>query len=91
MNAKARKRAEPPHWLVRPSTIRLMWRYGLAMLAAVTLADLALTPHPYFDIDGSFGFYSWYGLVTCAAMVFFAKGLGYLLKRDDDYYGDDRE
>ena len=90
MNVKARKRSEP-HWLVRPATIRLLWRGGLAVLAVLTLADLLLTPHPYFGIDGSFGFYSWYGLLTCAVMVFFAKGLGYFLKRDDAYYGDDGE
>jgi hypothetical protein len=44
--------------------------------------------HSYFWIDGTFGFYSWYGLLTCAAMVLFAKGLGVFLKRDDTYYDD---
>jgi len=90
MNTQDRKTSEL-HWLVRPATIRLLWRGGLPILAVLTLADLLLTPHPYFGIDGSFGFYSWYGLLTCAVMVFFAKGLGFLLKRGDEYYGDDRE
>ena len=43
-------------------------------------------PHPGFGIDGTFGFYAWYGLGTCVAMVLFAKGLGVLLKRRDTYY-----
>lgn len=90
MNTKPNDSSEL-HWLVRPATIRLLWRGGLAFLAVLTLADLLLTPHPYFGIDGSFGFYSWYGLATCAAMVFFAKGLSFFLKRDDAYYGDDGE
>ncbi len=81
--------SETDHWLVRPSTIRLLWRVGIAVLVALTLLDALDFAHPHFGIDGSFGFYSWYGFATCAAMVFFAKGLGLLLKRSDRYYDDD--
>ena len=83
------KTALPPkddHWLVRPSTILLLWRVGLAVLALTVLADLVLVPHPYFGIDGSFGFYAWYGFLGCTAMVLVAKGLGLLLSRKDTYY-----
>ena len=76
------------HWIVRQSTIRIYWIVGALLLAAVTLLDLTLTPHPHFGVDGTFGFYSWYGLLTCAAMVIGAKGLGYILKRKDTYYDD---
>jgi len=74
------------HWLVRPATIRHLWRGGLIILALTVLADLLLTPHPRFGIDGSFGFYAWYGFLTCAAMVIGAKALGLLLSRKDTYY-----
>ena len=77
------------HWLVRPATIRWLWRGGLAMLAAFVVADLWLVGHPHFGIDGTFGFFAWYGFATCAVMVFFAKGLGMFLKRKDDYYDAD--
>lgn len=76
------------HWLRRPSSIRLMWRGGIALLAGVALLDLVVKPYGYFGIDGTFGFYSWYGLLTCVAMVVIAKGLGIFLKRPDDYYDD---
>lgn len=76
------------HWLVRPSTIRKLWIWGLIMLALVALSDLLLTPHPHFGVDGYFGFYSAYGLVTCVAMVIGAKALGIFLKRKDTYYDD---
>ena len=50
-------------------------------------------PMPASVSTGIFGFYAWYGLGTCVAMVLFAKGLGVALKRRDDYYeggeGDD--
>ena len=41
MNTQDRKPSEL-HWLVRPATIRLLWRGGLAILAVLTLAVLTL-------------------------------------------------
>ncbi|MGB0747739.1 MAG: hypothetical protein ACPGO3_03245 [Magnetospiraceae bacterium] len=79
---------EKKHWLVRPESIKLMWRYGIGLLVVLTLFDLFMHGHPHFGIDGTFGFYSWYGFVTCAAMVIFAKGIGKFLKRKDSYYDD---
>lgn len=74
------------HWLVRETTIRRLWRWGIIGLAVLTAADLIVHGHPLFEIDGTFGFFSWYGFATCAAMVLFAKGLGVFLKRKDTYY-----
>lgn len=74
------------HWLVRQKTIRLLWGGGIAILLLLVAADFFVHAHPYFQIDGTFGFYSWFGLVVCAAMVIFAKALGILLKRKDSYY-----
>ena len=74
------------HWLVRPSPIRQLWRWGVIFLAVLTAADVLFDGHPYFGIDGTFGFFSWYGFATCFAMVIFAKGLGVFLKREDTYY-----
>lgn len=79
-------RDDTPHWLTRPSTIlRLWWIFGV-VLAIVTLAGLTGVIHPHFGIDGTFGFYSWYGFTSCIAMVLVAKVLGVMLKRRDDYY-----
>jgi hypothetical protein len=94
MNAKTggkRPRKTRLHWLTRPETIRRLWQWGIGMLAVLTLLDLVIEIHPYFGIDGSFGFYAWYGFLTCAAMIVAAKALGFLLTRPDTYYGDDRE
>ena len=74
------------HWLVRPRTIKLLWLIGAAILMVVTVGDVAVHGHAGFGIDGSFAFYSWFGLVACVAMVLFAKVLGALLKRRDGYY-----
>ena len=74
------------HWLVRPTTIRKLWWTGGIVLAALTLADVGVRGHAAFGIDGTFAFYSWYGLATCVAMVVFAKIVGVVLKRKDTYY-----
>jgi uncharacterized membrane protein YhdT len=74
------------HWLVRPGTIKILWRVFAAVLAALVLGDFLIHAHTSFGIDGSFGFYAWYGLATCIAMVLFAKGIGVFLKRTDTFY-----
>lgn len=82
------KNAEEKHWLVRPKTIRRLWIGGFVLLALLIWADTFVHGHPSFGIDGTFGFYAWYGLGVCIAMVVFAKLLGFFLKRQDTYYHD---
>ncbi len=76
------------HWLVRPKTIRFMWRGGLVVLALTVLSEFLVQGYPSFWIDGTFGFFAWFGFAGCVAMVLFAKGLGIFIKRTDTYYDD---
>jgi hypothetical protein len=76
------------HWLARPTTIRLLWRVFIGALVLVVLADLVIDLHGYFGLDGTLGFYSWFGFLSCVALVAFAKALGVPLKRRDGYYRD---
>lgn len=79
------------HWLVRPDSIRILWRVFIAILALTVIAELFVTHHPYFGIDGYFAFNAWFGFLACAVLILFAKGLGVFLKRPDDYYDDGRD
>jgi hypothetical protein len=74
------------HWLTTPRAIRRLWIGYIVVLVLTVLPDLFVTQYEHFGIDGSFGFYAWYGFLACAAMVVTAKFLGKLLKRPDDYY-----
>ncbi|MEM7429398.1 MAG: hypothetical protein AAF441_25230 [Pseudomonadota bacterium] len=74
------------HWLVRPDTIRLLWKILIAVLALTVLAQAFIYVKGYFTVDGWFGFGAAYGFLSCLIMVLVAKGLGYFLKRDDSYY-----
>lgn len=73
-------------WLSRPSTIRLLWRVFALVLVLSVAAQLLLPVKGYFGIDGWLGFAAAFGFLSCLLMVLFAKLLGRVLKRDEDYY-----
>ena len=77
------------HWLERPKNITKLWRGGWGLLGILVLAEFTYHPHPHFVIAGWFSFYAAYGFIACVAMVLFAKLLGVLLKRGEDYYDRD--
>lgn len=65
---------------------RTLWTIFAIALALSVLAEFAIDIHPHFGIDGWFGFHALFGFLACVAMVLFAKLLGLVLKRGDDYY-----
>lgn len=74
------------HWLLRSENIRKLWLVFIAILLLTLIADLFVHQHQYFGIEDSFGFYAWYGFVTCVVMILLAKLLGVFLKRPENYY-----
>jgi hypothetical protein len=81
-------KSKTDHWLVQAATIQWLWRIFIVVLVLTVLAQFALPVKGYFGIDGWFGFGAFYGFLACLAMVLVAKALGFLLKRDEDYYRD---
>ena len=80
--------SEPEHWLVKKSTVRMLWIATFVILAALTLLDLVIKKKPHFDVESWFGFGSLFGFVACVTLVFGSKALGAFLKRRDTYYDD---
>lgn len=83
--------SEKKHWLYREENRIKLWLIQLLILALALLPEFFLHHHPHFEeqgmsIDASWGFFAWYGFLTCAAMVAAAKILGIFLKRKDTYY-----
>jgi hypothetical protein len=74
------------HWLTRPQTVRKLWWGFCVVLALTVLAQLVISVKGYFGVDGWFGFGAIYGFLCCLLMVLFAKALGFLLKRPNNYY-----
>ncbi|MCB1552523.1 MAG: hypothetical protein KDJ14_01850 [Xanthomonadales bacterium] len=79
----------PTPWLSRPQSIRVLWIGFAVVLALTVLAQLFVHLHAHFALEALFGFNALYGFLSCVGMVVFAKGLGFLIKRSDDYYGTD--
>ena len=74
------------HWLTRESTIKRLWVLFAILLAVTVLLDLVISHHPYFGLDGTFGFGAWFGFVSCVVLIVAAKALGWVLKRPDTFY-----
>jgi hypothetical protein len=79
------------HWLDRPGALRRVRFVFALLLAASVAAQLLVAVEPHFAVEGWFAAPALFGLAACAAMVFFAKLVGLVLKRPDDYYGNGRE
>ena len=74
------------HWLVRPATIRKLWWGFSTVLAILVGVQFAVKVKGYFGVDSWFGFGAGFGFLSCLIMVLVAKGLGFFLKRPEDYY-----
>ncbi len=74
------------NWFYRKSSIKKLWIGAIVILALTVLAEVFVVLHPHFKVEGFFVFHAIYGFLTCVAMVIFAKVLGFLIKRKDDYY-----
>ena len=74
------------NWFYRESSVRKLWIGAIVILALTVIAEFFVKLHPHFKIESVFSFHALYGFLTCVAMVVFAKLLGYLIKRKDDYY-----
>ncbi|NNF96980.1 MAG: hypothetical protein HKM94_08655, partial [Halobacteria archaeon] len=59
------------HWLLRKDNIRKLWMLFITILLATTVAGLFVHQHESFGIEDSFGFFAWYGFITCVGMVIF--------------------
>jgi len=77
------------HWLARPDTIRLLWRVFIVILLLTVAVQFLSGTDGHFGVDGWYAFGAVYGFLSCLAMVLAAKGLGYILKRPQDYYAKD--
>lgn len=80
---------ERQYWLDQPRNVTKIY-YGLIALCAISvLADLFYEKHVHYGVEKIIGAYGIYGFVGCVALVLGAKELRKLLKRDENYYGDD--
>ena len=71
-------------------TIITAWIWFIILLLVTLGLEWVMEPHPHFGIDGSQWFYAWYGFLSCLAIIVISKILGVILKRPENFYGEDR-
>jgi len=42
-------------------------------------------------VEGWIGFGAWFGFIACILMILFSKILGYVVKRSEDYYEENKD
>ena len=76
------------HKLYTSRAKKKAWLFGVLILVMTLFAEYFIHLHAYFtDVDW-FAFNAVWGFLSCLLMVVFAKLLGLLIKRREDYYGD---
>ena len=69
-----------------PKNVQRLLRFFFLSLVVLLIADFFIHKHPYFYFEGAPEFFATYGFVSCVLLIFMAKGLRRLLKRDENYY-----
>ena len=64
---------------------RLLW-FFYTCLAVLLIIDPFIHKHGHFPWENFPNFFATYGLLCCVGLIFVAKFLRLLLKRDEDYY-----
>lgn len=74
------------HWLYKKHSIKKLWISGAVLLLMTILAEFFVELHAHFSQADWFSFNAVFGFFACFIMVFFARLLGFLIRRKDDYY-----
>lgn len=64
---------------------RFLWCFYGSLIALLVI-DPFIHKHGYFPWEDAPEFFAAYGFVSCVLLIFIAKLLRLLVKRDEDYY-----
>ena len=74
------------NFLDKPKNRKRVLRYFFLSLALLIVIDFFIHKHVEFPWEGAPVFYAVYGFTACVSLIFIAKLLRFLVKRDEDYY-----
>ena len=73
-----------------PRNVKILLYSLYVSCAILILLDFVVHRHVSHSWEQLLGFYSIYGFIGCVSIVFGSKALRFLVKRDEDYYDDDK-
>ena len=74
------------NFLDNPKNRKRVLRYFFVSLALLIVIDFFIHKHAEFPWEAAPSFYAVYGFIACVSLIFIAKLLRFLVKRDEDYY-----
>lgn len=75
-------------WVDKPGSANILFWLLAAACVVVLLLDFSYEKHEKVLIANIFGFYAIYGFLCFTFIIFGAKTLRKLIKRPEDYYGE---
>ena len=75
-------------FLARTSTHNAIFYILAGLCVGLFAGDALYHKHTHFEFEGWFGYYAFFGFFAYMGIVFIAKALRTVLKREEDYYGE---
>jgi len=70
----------------KPENVKRFLGFFYASLVVLLIIDFFIPKHGGFPWEGMPDFFAVYGFVSCVALIFIAKILRLIFKRDEKYY-----
>ena len=70
----------------KPGNVKRFLGFFYISLVVLLIVDFFIHKHADFPWESAPDFFAVYGFVSCVLLIFIAKGLRILIKRDEDYY-----
>lgn len=70
----------------RPENVKRLLRGFYIFLVVLLIVDFFIHKHGYFPLEEYPDFFAVYGFVSCVLLIFIAKVLRLLLKREENHY-----
>ena len=78
------------HWILKKENIKKLWVCSIVLLVSLILVQLIFPIKGHFEVESWIGFGAWFGFIACILMILFAKILGLVVKKPEDYYEKDK-
>ena len=73
-------------WIEQPRNVDRIVHSLYTICAVVLLLDFIVPRHEHLHFAQWWGFYGWYGLISCVGLVIVAKGMRRVVMRPENYY-----
>jgi len=79
------------HWILKKENIKKIWICSIILLSILVLIQTIFPIKGHFEVERWLGFGAWFGFLVCVLMILFAKLLGLVVKKSEDYYEKNKE